>query len=195
MLCLRSGLSFTIGNHYRRNGFSLKSLSLNPHKSHIKHSTLNLLKYQSLRCLSSVKLSSKSTDNIAENPKSTGLGAKAKELWNSYGYVALGTYFSLYVCTLGSFFICLDQDLLNAAAFGLDPVVAIKKVCGIVENLTGYTTLPEYVKDHPQVGTLAIAWFMTKLTEPVRIALSLLVVPKIAKLFGMSAKMPPITSK
>lgn len=49
-------------------------------------------------------------------------------MWKDYGKLAIGTYFSVYVVTLGSIFLSLDYDLFNAATFGIDPQTAIKKV-------------------------------------------------------------------
>ena len=56
------------------------------------------------------------------------LKGKIKEIWKEYGYLAVGTYFSIYLTTLGSIYACLEFDIFNAASFGLDPVYAIKKV-------------------------------------------------------------------
>lgn len=36
------------------------------------------------------------------------------------------------------------------------------------------------------VGTFAIAWVMTKFTEPVRLGVTLAVLPKIARILGKS---------
>lgn len=58
----------------------------------------------------------------------TGLKGKVKALWTQYGYVAVGTYLTIYVTTLGSIFVSMDNDLFNAAAIGIDPEAAVKKV-------------------------------------------------------------------
>lgn len=54
--------------------------------------------------------------------------SKMVKLWRKYGYLAIGTYLSIYVTTLGAVFLMLDIDLLNTAQFGLDPVDAAKIV-------------------------------------------------------------------
>eukprot|EP01041_Mallomonas_annulata_P000372 gene372-679_t len=136
-------------------------------------------------------LSTKADDDLRELSKPKTFGDKVKDLWKSYGYVAVGTYLGIYVTTLGSIYFCLDMDVFNSAAFGLDPVVAVKKVCDVAEALTGYATLPEYIRLHPQLGTFAIAWVMTKVTEPVRFAATVLAVPKLARVLGYT---PNITS-
>lgn len=56
------------------------------------------------------------------------LKSKVKYIWKSYGIVAIGTYFGLYITTLSSIFFALDFDIFNSATVGLDPVVAIHKV-------------------------------------------------------------------
>ena len=53
---------------------------------------------------------------------------KITYMWKNYGKLAIGTYFTIYVTTLGSLFFALDFDIFNAAAVGLDPASAIHKV-------------------------------------------------------------------
>lgn len=119
------------------------------------------------------------TDHSAPIPVSKPTGIKA--LWHNYGWAAVGTYLSIYIVTLSSVFISLDLDLFNAATFGFDPNEAIKKACDMVEYATGQTFLPNYIRDHPRVGTFAIAWLMTKFTEPLRLAVTVMVTPKVAR--------------
>jgi len=54
--------------------------------------------------------------------------SKVKYMWKSYGVIAIGTYFGIYVTTLGSLFFALDFDVFNAVSVGLDPVLAVQKV-------------------------------------------------------------------
>jgi hypothetical protein len=54
---------------------------------------------------------------------------KLKKMWKAYGVLAVGTYFGVYVTTLGSLFFALDYDIFNAATVGLDPAYAISMVC------------------------------------------------------------------
>ena len=51
-----------------------------------------------------------------------------KQMWKSYGTVAIATYLSIYVATLGGVFVSLDQDIFSAATFGFDPIAAVTKV-------------------------------------------------------------------
>lgn len=50
-----------------------------------------------------------------------------------------------------------------------------------METLTGNTSLPGYIRENPRVGTFAVAWVMTKFTEPMRLAVTVAVVPSISK--------------
>lgn len=109
---------------------------------------------------------------------------KFKKLWKNYGMIAVGTYLTMYVTTLGSLFLAVDYDILNAASVGLDPIVAIDKFCGVVELFTGNHSFPEYVREHPHVGKFGIAWVMCKFTEPLRLGITIAVVPQVAKLLG-----------
>jgi len=120
------------------------------------------------------------------------LKGKVKALWKNYGVVAIGTYFGIYVSVLSSLFFSLDYDVFNASTFGFDPVKTVQKVCDLVETYTGSAFLPGYIRDHPKVGTFAVAWVMTKFTEPVRLAVTLTIVPTISRFLGYA---PPKTPK
>ena len=67
---------------------------------------------------------------VANDPsvENLSLKARANELWNKYGAIALGTHFSVWVVTLSTVFVCMDFDIFNAATFGLDPIAAVVKV-------------------------------------------------------------------
>jgi hypothetical protein len=54
-----------------------------------------------------------------------------------YGFVAVGTYATIYISTLSSIFIAMDYDIFNAATFGFDPVGAVKKV-NLLKSLFSY---------------------------------------------------------
>ena len=80
------------------------------------------------------------------------MGATAKK----YGPIFVVTYLGVYVSTLGLVFTALDMDLFNAATFGMDPVQAVEKLCGYVENYLGYKEMPQYIRENPRVGTFAL---------------------------------------
>ena len=120
----------------------------------------------------------------SEVDKNDDLKSKLKVLWKQYGGVAVVTYLSVYICTLSSVFVSLDLDIFNAATFGLDPNAAVKKFCDVVEYATGINTLPNYIRENPRVGTFALAWVMTKFTEPIRLGFTISIVPSIARFLG-----------
>jgi hypothetical protein len=68
--------------------------------------------------------------------KEISVKGKFKQIWNRYGFLAIGTYAGLYIMTLGSIFISLDLDLFNAATFGFDPEIAVLKVIQIINSVS-----------------------------------------------------------
>lgn len=62
------------------------------------------------------------------SPDESNLKGKVTAIMKKYGVIAVTTYFSLYLCTLGSIFFVLDFDIINASSVGFDPVETIKKV-------------------------------------------------------------------
>eukprot|EP01038_Epipyxis_sp_PR26KG_P008040 gene8040-10895_t len=128
--------------------------------------------------------SSKNNDNNNSNKMDVtdpSVSGKLKAMWKNYGTLAIGTYLCIYVSTLSSIFLALDFDVFNAATFGLDAVSAVNKVCDLIENTTGSTSIPAYIRTNPRVGTFAIAWVMTKFTEPIRLGVTLATVPSISR--------------
>lgn len=79
-----------------------------------------------------------------------GYRAKLTNLWKKYGLLAVGTYFGIYFTTLGSLFLSLDYNLINPSTLGIDHTAAIHKICELVEDFTGITSLPNYIREHPQ---------------------------------------------
>ena len=69
--------------------------------------------------------SSEKTIPVTEN---LSIKEKLMKLWSKYGYVAIGTYFTVYFSTLGTLFLALDFDVFNASQVGFDPVAAVHKV-------------------------------------------------------------------
>ncbi len=63
----------------------------------------------------------------------------------------------------------------------------LAQFCNIFEMVTGNTFLPGYIREHPRVGTFAIAWVMTKFTEPLRLGFTVATLPSIARFFGRRA--------
>jgi len=138
------------------------------------------------------KQKTSSSSSTATDIEPTSFKDKITYMWKNYGKLAIGTYFTIYVTTLGSIFFALDFDVFNAAAVGLDPAYAINKFCTLYQTITGSDTLPNYIQNNPRVGTFAIAWVMCKFTEPIRLGTTLAIVPSISRLF--SGGIPSITT-
>jgi len=156
----------------------IKPLSSSFHKTFNKKNNLVLPRLTSSRLMSS----------NPDEKKDVGIAGKFKQMWKKYGYLFVGTYASVYVTTLGALFISLDQDILQAATFGLDAETSVIKFCDMVETLTGSKDFPGYIRENPRVGTFAIAWIMTKFTEPLRLGVTVVALPQIAKKLGIGKK-------
>lgn len=102
----------------------------------------------STRLLSTSSDSKSSSESTIAEKES--LSSKLKAMWSKYGYIAVGTYLSVYVCTLSSLFIVLDYDIINAASVGFEPTETIKKVCDLVSSYTGSHALPGFIKEYPR---------------------------------------------
>lgn len=96
--------------------------------------------------------------------------SRLKQLWHKYGYVAIVTYFGLYFGTLFLIYLAFHFKLTG----NFDPQ-AIVRWLGLEAH---------FAKFDSKAGEFAMAWLTTKLTEPVRIALTAFLTPKIARLVG-----------
>ena len=191
---------FILNLHSTRSFFHIKSMvsSINHAKS-----KLSMLSKPSIQRSSSasnsfihntpkfnrLRLFSAAPSNNPIEPSSDdnlSLKDKAKQLWKAYGYIAVGSYLGLYIVTLTSIYLSLDFDIFHAETFGFKPEEAVLKVCRLFESITGSKALPEFIAQNPKVGTFALAWVMTKFTEPIRLGVTVAAVPNIAKLFGRS---------
>jgi hypothetical protein len=55
------------------------------------------------------------------------------------------------------------------------------QACDKIEYFTGITSVPEFIRQNPRAGTFAIAWIMTKFTEPIRLGATAAIVPKLGQ--------------
>lgn len=113
----------------------------------------------------------------------------------AYGPVFIGFYLSLYVTTLGCMYVALDLDLFNAKTFDMDIESVLKRIAGMIEtfeNTIGKTnedgkwskSVDAYVTANPKMATFLVGWALTKLTEPPRFLVSVMVVPRLARWLG-----------
>ncbi|RHY25037.1 hypothetical protein DYB32_008544 [Aphanomyces invadans] len=116
---------------------------------------------------------------------------KFKDLWNKYGWVGVGTYLGVYVVTLGSMFVAIETGVLSTAApskatdsedknEAFNIVTATNKLTEWTKSvgLGAHFNVPDV---SPTTGTFLIAWVATKFTEPVRLAVTLMITPRLAR--------------
>uniref|UniRef100_A0A7S1XYK1 DUF1279 domain-containing protein n=1 Tax=Phaeomonas parva TaxID=124430 RepID=A0A7S1XYK1_9STRA len=114
-----------------------------------------------------------------------------REMWRRYGYVAIGTYFSIYAATLGGAFSVFHFGIVDPEVIVGDPRVAIEKLITFVQNQEEY--VPQIIlaepylhmlRDTPAATNIALAWIATKITEPARALITMGITPRLARLAG-----------
>ena len=112
-------------------------------------------------------------------------------MMKAYGPVFVGTYLSVYCITLGSLYVGVESGVM-------DPVTTLGYLTGnhdearssavVVAELLEHYTLTEpfadTVKEKPALANFAIAWVSAKFTEPLRLGVTALIVPRVARYFG-----------
>ena len=96
---------------------------------------------------------------------------KLKQLWHDYGWVGVGTYLSVYVSTLGVLYLALSSGLVGG-----------NQVMSLVDFLGMRDHFPADIS--PKSSSFIMAWVATKLTEPARLAISVLITPRVARALG-----------
>ena len=104
-------------------------------------------------------------------------------LWNRYGVVFVGTYLGVYCVTLGSIFAIFDFGLLGP-----------ERAHQMVSDAANYLNLGDHLDPNTidpdswnawilsMNPNFAFAWILTKFTEPLRLATSVLITPALARL-------------
>lgn len=113
---------------------------------------------------------------------------KLKLMVSRYGSVAIVTYLGVYVSTLALLYGAIESGL-NPFDYGMgDSGSLVGKVTGMLEGYSWAEPIVESIEKNPHVGNFAVAWILTKITEPVRALVTIAVVPRIARAVG---KAPP----
>lgn len=127
-----------------------------------------------------------------------------KDLVQKYGFTFVGTYFSVWVLTLSTLFGVIDSGLVDPATLsniqlpwhsgtGAEEEAAAeaKEIRSSVELIASYMEKYEWTKpyadkleENPRTSNFAIAFVATKLTEPIRIAFTMGIVPRISRALG-----------
>jgi len=99
--------------------------------------------------------------------------SRVKQLMEQYGVVFMGFYVGLYLVTLGSVYEVVALKHIDAAgvvsylhSMGVDKFVDLSPIA----NSTA--------------GNFALAWLITKMTEPVRLAFTASITPALARSLG-----------
>jgi hypothetical protein len=142
--------------------------------------------------------------DFRENPRSRTVAASAhsaKLMLKQYGPVFVGTYMSVYFGTLGALFAGVESGLLDPAGLFTmlghastegaaqgETINTVKLVVDFMSNHAYLEPYAHYFERNPQVANLAVAWIAVKFTEPVRLAVSVAITPKLARYFGYAEK-------
>lgn len=113
-----------------------------------------------------------------------------------YGPVFVGTYVGVYFATLGVLFLGVESGFLDPTGlFNMlghnDDGETKNTVKLVVDFMEQYELTAKYahiVEKRPEVANLAVAWIAVKFTEPLRLATSLAITPRIARYFGVKPK-------
>lgn len=144
--------------------------------------------------------STSSRTNRSGNEKSTGEGSavpgqatpvveeegkigKLRLMIKRYGAVAVVTYLGVYVGTLGILFATVESGV-NPFDYGLDSGWLVEKATGILEGYSWSEPFVGAIQNNPHAGNFAVAWILTKFTEPVRMLVTITIVPRIARALG-----------
>lgn len=109
-----------------------------------------------------------------------------------YGPVAIGTYLSIYAVFLGGLYAGVESTLL-------DPVTLLGYMTGnhdearssavvvgeMMEHYTITQPFAEMVQEKPKLANFSIAWIACKFTEPLRLAATAAITPRVARHLGV----------
>lgn len=113
-------------------------------------------------------------------PSAKSTFGRFKELWSKYGWVFVVTYLAVYLSTWFSIYMLLTTPWISQLSF----------MRSINEwGASHLKDLQESVKMLKKMDiNVAIAWVLTKPTEPVRAIITLAITPTIARLLGRVPK-------
>jgi hypothetical protein len=99
--------------------------------------------------------------------------SRIRQLWRKYGYVFVGTYGSVYLLTLGSLYTLMSRGIIG----GADAISYVQSL--------GLDRLIHADNINPKAGNFAIAWVLTKFTEPIRLGVTIVATPIISRALGL----------
>ena len=126
----------------------------------------------------------------------SGRGGRLVDLWQQYGVVAIGTYLSVYVGTLGALFAGIETGAMvpSSLPIGDESLSTVENAAEIYRSLARRFHLDSMIDvDNlsPTWGNFLVAWVLTKFTEPARALVTVALTPSIARRLGRVNSAPP----
>jgi hypothetical protein len=127
--------------------------------------------------------SGKGEDVVGENnASSSGMATLVRR----NGPLVWKTYWGVYFGSLGAVFLGLQSGLVNPSGISLSARGGTSATTGDVlfnflksrPRLTPYSS---WIKSHPMVANLAVAWLVTEACEPIRIGATCVLVPLLSR--------------
>ncbi|VWU50817.1 conserved protein, unknown function [Hepatocystis sp. ex Piliocolobus tephrosceles] len=102
--------------------------------------------------------------------------SRLKAFFKKYGYVGIGTYFTVFLITFGCSYLCVHFKYISLS----DLTYYAEKM-----HLSKYITDDVHKKIDSLWGELIFAYIASKITEPVRILITIIITPYIAKIIRL----------
>ncbi|KNC47457.1 uncharacterized protein AMSG_02474 [Thecamonas trahens ATCC 50062] len=102
-------------------------------------------------------------------------GGKFRQLWTKYGMVGITTYLGVYVVTLSGLYMGVKTGEIVPG----DVTSLVKDYHLDALHLPGMSSTD--LKVTKSTGDFMLAWVATKLTEPLRLAVTLAITPSISR--------------
>jgi hypothetical protein len=127
-------------------------------------------------------------------------GAKGLSgMMRKYGPVFVGTYFGVYLTTLGSLFAGVQSGLLDPAylfsLFGhVDAGETLNTVDLVVDWMKNHSFTEPYapwMEERPYLANFAVSWIAVKFTEPIRMPVAIGLTPRVSRFLGYTSQTPP----
>jgi Protein of unknown function (DUF1279) len=142
-------------------------------------------------------------DGPTVDTKSTVTKPSFRTMVRQYGSLFVGTYLTVYVSTVFGFYLgiesgCLDPAyLLSFISGDGDGDSAANSATVITNVLNRYSwtqwAVP-YIEENPWAANLAVAWIVTKPTEPIRFGVTVGILPLLARSLGYASVSPKSTT-
>jgi hypothetical protein len=194
-------------------GFSHESiLSKNDDDQPQRHHKFEIVSYRSFSTLGTKNLRERAVDRARDlkdraknDPRGLAkAGAKSSyERLKQYGPVFIGTYASIYFITLFGFYIGVDSGTVDPVTLfsflhdgeGIQESKSTADlVISYLQHYSWTRPVVPFLERNPHFANLGVAWVATKLTEPIRLVVTMGIVPKLANHLGYIPRVEKIES-